>query len=213
MRVISSAPASIGNVSVGFDILGAALSPIDGSQLGDRVIVEDSAAEFELKCGGKFVDKLPSDYKKNIVYDCYLEFKKSMEEKSLKVKNLVMTLEKNLPVGTGLGSSACSVVAALAALNEFHDNPFSEKEIMALVFPVPRLPLPAGLPLFQGQTGPREEMGRPAARHPSPLADAASLPLCHPLEALTGLFIRENAGSRPGLRWNLGQKMYLWRQT
>ncbi len=133
MRVISSAPASIGNVSVGFDILGAALSPIDGSQLGDRVIVEDSAAEFELKCGGKFVDKLPSDYKKNIVYDCYLEFKKSMEEKSLKVKNLVMTLEKNLPVGTGLGSSACSVVAALAALNEFHDNPFSEKEIMELM--------------------------------------------------------------------------------
>ena len=111
MRVISSAPASIGNVSVGFDILGAALSPVDGSSLGDRVIVEDGGSEFELKCGGRFADKLPQDYRKNIVYDCYVDFKKSMEARSLKVKNLVMTLEKNLPVGTGLGSSACSVVA------------------------------------------------------------------------------------------------------
>ena len=61
MRVISSAPASIGNVSVGFDILGAALSPVDGSSLGDRVIVEDGDSEFELKCGGRFADKLPQD--------------------------------------------------------------------------------------------------------------------------------------------------------
>lgn len=133
MRVISSAPASIGNVSVGFDILGAALSPVDGSSLGDRVIVEDGGREFELKCGGRFADKLPQDYRKNIVYDCYVDFKKSMEARSLKVKNLVMTLEKNLPVGTGLGSSACSVVAALDALNEFHGNPFSEREIMELM--------------------------------------------------------------------------------
>ncbi len=28
------APASIGNVSVGFDVLGAAVSPVDGSLLG-----------------------------------------------------------------------------------------------------------------------------------------------------------------------------------
>lgn len=133
MRVVTYAPASIGNVSVGFDILGAALSPIDGSDLGDRVIIEDSQTEFTLKSSGKFANKLPKDYKRNIVYDCYIEFKKAMSEKGLKVKNLLMTLEKNLPVGTGLGSSACSVVAALEALNQFHDQPFSKKEIMELM--------------------------------------------------------------------------------
>lgn len=37
------APASIGNVSVGFDVLGAAVSPIDGTLLGDCVSV--TAAE------------------------------------------------------------------------------------------------------------------------------------------------------------------------
>jgi homoserine kinase len=31
------APASIGNVSLGFDILGAALQPIDNTLLGDWV--------------------------------------------------------------------------------------------------------------------------------------------------------------------------------
>jgi homoserine kinase (EC 2.7.1.39) len=34
MAVRVYAPASIGNVSVGFDVLGAAVSPIDGSLIG-----------------------------------------------------------------------------------------------------------------------------------------------------------------------------------
>ena len=34
------APASSANISVGFDTLGAAISPIDGSLLGDVVQIE-----------------------------------------------------------------------------------------------------------------------------------------------------------------------------
>ncbi|BBC40943.1 homoserine kinase [Photobacterium damselae subsp. piscicida] len=41
MSVVVYAPASIGNVSVGFDVLGAAVSPIDGTLLGDRVAVTE----------------------------------------------------------------------------------------------------------------------------------------------------------------------------
>lgn len=52
------APASIGNVSVGFDVLGAAVSPADGSLLGDCVTVE-AADTFSLTNKGKFVAKLP----------------------------------------------------------------------------------------------------------------------------------------------------------
>ena len=40
MDVVVYAPASIGNVSVGFDVLGAAVSPVDGTLLGDRVLVK-----------------------------------------------------------------------------------------------------------------------------------------------------------------------------
>ena len=41
-----------------------------------------------------------------------------------------LILEKNMPIGSGLGSSACSIVAALVALNKFHDEPFSKNGIV-----------------------------------------------------------------------------------
>lgn len=34
------APASSANMSVGFDVLGAAVTPVDGTLLGDNVSVE-----------------------------------------------------------------------------------------------------------------------------------------------------------------------------
>ena len=108
------APASIGNVSVGFDVLGAAVSPVDGTLLGDCVTVE-AASEFSLHNEGSFVSKLPADPKENIVYRCWDRFCEAIG-KRVPVK---MTLEKNMPIGSGLGSSACSVVAGLMAMNEF----------------------------------------------------------------------------------------------
>ncbi len=67
------APASIGNVSVGFDVLGAAVSPIDGTLLGDCVSVE-AAETFSLQNAGRFVSKLPAEPKENIVYQCWERF-------------------------------------------------------------------------------------------------------------------------------------------
>lgn len=46
---------------------------------------------------------------------------------------VAMTLEKNMPIGSGLGSSACSVVAALVAMNEFCGKPLNETRILALM--------------------------------------------------------------------------------
>ena len=40
------APASSANISVGFDTLGAAISPIDGSLLGDVVQIESNSKWF-----------------------------------------------------------------------------------------------------------------------------------------------------------------------
>ncbi|MDN3680330.1 homoserine kinase [Vibrio tapetis subsp. quintayensis] len=133
MSVVVYAPASIGNVSVGFDVLGAAVSPIDGSLLGDRVKVESGEQGFSLATAGSFVSKLPSDPKENIVYDCWRVFARELLSKEVALKNVHMTLEKNMPIGSGLGSSACSIVAALDALNQFHDNPLSEMELLALM--------------------------------------------------------------------------------
>ena len=46
------APASSANISVGFDTLGAAITPIDGSLLGDVVHIEPIAQGFELESAG-----------------------------------------------------------------------------------------------------------------------------------------------------------------
>ncbi|WP_291969201.1 homoserine kinase [Candidatus Symbiopectobacterium sp.] len=122
------APASIGNVSVGFDVLGAAVTPVDGSLLGDCVTVT-AAESFSLRNEGRFVGKLPSEPKENIVYQCWERFCQEVG----KTIPVAMTLEKNMPIGSGLGSSACSVVAGLMAMNEFCGKPLDDARLLALM--------------------------------------------------------------------------------
>ncbi|MGJ0579016.1 homoserine kinase [Xenorhabdus bovienii] len=122
------APASIGNVGVGFDVLGAAVSPVDGSLLGDCVSVCE-AERFSLSNEGRFAGKLPADPKHNIVYQCWQLFCQRLGKKL----PVAMTLEKNMPIGSGLGSSACSVVAALVALNEYAGCPFDSNQLLDMM--------------------------------------------------------------------------------
>ncbi len=91
--------------------------------LGDRVLVKAGEKPFELSLAGNFVSKLPSDPQENIVFDCWKVFGRELDKKGLVLHPLQMTLEKNMPIGSGLGSSACSIVAALDALNRFHGQP------------------------------------------------------------------------------------------
>jgi homoserine kinase len=128
MMVKIYAPASIGNVSDGFDVLGAAVSPVDGTLLGDCVSVE-AADSFSLVNSGRFVSKLPTNPQENIVYQCWERFCQAIG----KQVPVAMTLEKNMPIGSGLGSSACSVVAGLMAMNEFCGKPLNDTELLALM--------------------------------------------------------------------------------
>ena len=123
MKLTAFAPASIGNVSVGFDVLGAGLSPIDGTLLGDKVSIE-SADEFSLESTGRFADRLPPGMENNIVFACYEFFNTALTFKGVDLKPCKMALDKALPIGSGLGSSASSIVAAFYALNAFYDYPF-----------------------------------------------------------------------------------------
>lgn len=132
MTVTAYAPASIGNVSLGFDVLGAALRPIDGSPLGDRVRVVESG-EYQLEVTGAFADKLPAEPSQNIVTHCYQHFCQAMQQAGLEMLPLALTLEKNLPIGSGLGSSASSIVAAFVALNDYFHKPFSDNQLLLMM--------------------------------------------------------------------------------
>ena len=123
------APASMGNVGVGFDLLGAALAPIDGSLLGDRVTISNIDTGVEFEQVGAWAHKLPTNLTENIVYQCAVFFL----EKLQRTDGVKLVLEKNLPVGSGLGSSASSVVAALYALNEHFQQPFEKQALLLLM--------------------------------------------------------------------------------
>ncbi|MCL1141451.1 homoserine kinase [Shewanella gaetbuli] len=123
------APASMGNVGVGFDLLGAALAPIDGSLLGDKVSISAIATGVEFEQVGPWAHKLPTELTENIVYQCAEFFLDKLQTNT----GVKLVLQKNLPVGSGLGSSASSVVAALYALNEHFDKPFDEQALLLLM--------------------------------------------------------------------------------
>ena len=132
MAVSVFAPASIGNVTVGFDVLGLAVQPVDGSLLGDVVSVEASDTD-SLAVIGEFANKLPSEPSDNIVWHSLQLFNQGMLEQGHTIQPVRLTLDKKMPVGSGLGSSACSVVAALEALNAFYDKPFSPEQMLAMM--------------------------------------------------------------------------------
>lgn len=133
MSVVAYAPASTGNVSVGFDLLGCALSPVDGTLFGDRVKISKGDYDFSLTCSGRFSHKLPSDNKENIVYHCYLAYQNELKKQNKEILPVQMTLEKNLPVGSGLGSSSSSIVAAFEALNAWHDYLLDETVMLRMM--------------------------------------------------------------------------------
>jgi len=125
-------PVSIGNISVGFDSLGLALRPINDEFLGDIVEIEPTCQNtFEL-CGN-FADRLPTDKESNIVWHVLDAYEKELSKHQIQTVGVKITLHKNIPVCSGLGSSACSIVAAFVALNHFYGSPFNEDQLLLLM--------------------------------------------------------------------------------
>ncbi|MBT8063093.1 MAG: homoserine kinase [Xanthomonadales bacterium] len=128
------APASTGNLSVGFDALGLALAPVDGSLLGDLVHLRNrNSRDWQLDVQGPFKDALPEDPELNVVMKCCRRFESTARNFVDGIFPLDVTLEKMLPVGSGLGSSASSIVATLVALNNWFGRPLNRPQLLSLM--------------------------------------------------------------------------------
>ncbi len=105
------APASIGNIGVGFDILGLAINAP-----GDEVCASRSTGQ-----GVRIVaitgdgGKLPYETEKNTAGMAVLRL---LEHLGAAHTGIDIEIHKHLPLGSGMGSSAASAVAAVVAVNE-----------------------------------------------------------------------------------------------
>ena len=125
------APASIGNFAAGFDLLGGALAPLDGSLLGDIVRIESAAVDsFCLE--GPYASMLSGDSRKNLVLGSYDLFRERLAGLGLPCGPFAITLEKRLPLNSGMGSSASSIVATLAGLQAICGDPLGPQELLEL---------------------------------------------------------------------------------
>lgn len=121
-KVTAFAPATVANVSCGFDILGFAVE-----DLGDKVAVtlSDIPGVRVTKIEGD-KGKLPYEAEKNTCSVAIMAMMKELDFKG----GLEIELFKGLPLGSGMGSSAASAVAALMATNTLLGNPFEKKDLL-----------------------------------------------------------------------------------
>jgi len=120
-KVRAFAPATSANVAVGFDILGFAIK-----DLGDEVTLTKSVDDYLSITNILGKDKLPLDVHKNTAT---VALQAMLDDLNIK-QGFEVHIKKNIPLGSGLGGSAASSVAALVALNRFLTEPLSIEELV-----------------------------------------------------------------------------------
>lgn len=115
------APASVANVSCGFDVLGFAMN-----NAGDTIVIDKNNSG---KITIEPIDgpgNLSTDPDKNV---CGV-IARAMLNKIKTKDGLNIHLTKGILPGSGMGSSAASSAATAFAINELYDKPFSPKELI-----------------------------------------------------------------------------------
>lgn len=119
------APASVANVSCGFDILAFAIQgPGDIVEVSKKDTPGVEIAEIEGDKG--LLPKNPP--LENTAGRAAIAM---IEDLGLAVTTgFSIKIKKMMPLGSGMGSSAASSVAAVVALNELLDNPYSKADLL-----------------------------------------------------------------------------------
>lgn len=116
------APATVANIGCGFDILGMAIHGI-----GDSVtIVPNNSHKLIIKSITGDNKKLTKNVNENIVAISIQALLNHLNSK----QGFDIYLKKQMPLSSGLGSSAASSVAGLYAANLFLGSPLSKQELV-----------------------------------------------------------------------------------
>lgn len=125
--VVAFAPASIGNVGVGFDMLGLALA----GGAGDRVIAARSDTPgisiAEVRgLDGEIHPYLSTDPKENTASIAA----QALWDAAGATGGASLEVHKGVPLQSGMGSSAASAVAAVVAVNALLDQPLEHAALL-----------------------------------------------------------------------------------
>lgn len=115
------APASVGNIAVGFDVLGhtiAGAGDVATVRLIDEQVVRIAAV-------GGVVRDLPTEPERNTAGAALIALREMFDLPF----GFEIDLEKGIPLGSGMGGSASSAVAALVAANALLDDPLSREQL------------------------------------------------------------------------------------
>lgn len=123
------APATVANVGAAFDVLGFALEAP-----GDTVTAHYSRQPgIRIRSISGDKGKLPIDAQSNtagVSSQALLTFLQSTTWRDFTDVGIELELTKGLPIGSGLGSSSASAVAAVVATNELLGSPLTRKELL-----------------------------------------------------------------------------------
>jgi len=116
------APASVGNVAVGFDVLGHSFQTI-----GDRVTAKRlPKPEVRIARIHGTVSDLPLDPEKNTAGMAVLSMVKDLDLDF----GIELTIEKGIPLGSGLGGSAASAVAGVVAADALLSQSLTKLDLL-----------------------------------------------------------------------------------
>ncbi len=109
-------PATSANLGAGFDVFGIALeTPFD-------VIEVEKSEKIEIKITGKGSEYIPTDPRKNT----------AGVVASILGKTVKITINRYIPLSSGLGSSAAPAAGVAFALNEMYDLGLSREELVRI---------------------------------------------------------------------------------
>jgi homoserine kinase len=122
--ITAFAPATVANVGCGYDIMGFAIH-----EIGDEVTVSfnENIPVSTVELSGPYGHLIPNTREKNtagVAVNCFL---RAIGQSDL---NLTISLVKNMPLGSGMGSSASSSAAAVFAANELLGKPLNAMELI-----------------------------------------------------------------------------------